>query len=167
MLQKVHNLSHLVDAFGSVNHQDFCNYRCELRFRTWNDIIWHSPSRVTFINSSANSEYFHDYVVCFLFCSGISVGLFHEFGADEIARVSLECKADIMIVENELLLKRVLLIQHKLPDLRAIVQLSGEPPLTDKRRLHKSHKVSSTSSHWVKILISGQKLDFHKRKSES
>ena len=70
------------------------------------------------------------------------MGLFHEFGADEISRVSLECKADIMIVENEVLLKRVLLIQHKLPDLRAIVQLSGEPPLSDKRRLHKSHKVS-------------------------
>ena len=80
----------------------------------------------------------------FISCRGISVGLFHEFGPDEIARVSLECKADIMIVENELLLKRVLLIQHKLPDLRAIVQLSGEPPLSDKRRLHKSHKVSSS-----------------------
>ena len=75
------------------------------------------------------------------------MGLFHEFGADEISRVSLECKADIMIVENEMLLKRVLLIQHKLPDLRAIVQLSGEPPLSDKRRLHKSHKVSHFHHH--------------------
>jgi long-subunit acyl-CoA synthetase (AMP-forming) len=75
------------------------------------------------------------------FFSGIAVGLYHEYGHEEISRVALECKADIIVVENEALLKKVLLIQHKLPDLRAIVQLQGDPPLSDKRRLHKSHKV--------------------------
>ena len=77
----------------------------------------------------------------FIFFSGIAVGLYHEYGHEEISRVALECKADIIVVENEALLKKVLLIQHKLPDLRAIVQLQGDPPLSDKRRLHKSHKV--------------------------
>ena len=78
-----------------------------------------------------------------LFClfRGISVGLFHQYGHEEISKVALECKADIIVVENESLLKKVLLIQHKLPDLRAIVQLMGDPPLSDKRRLHKSHQV--------------------------
>ena len=62
-------------------------------------------------------------------------------GHDEISKVALECKADVIVVENENLLKKVLLVQHKLPDLKAIVQLVGEPPLSDKRRLHKTHKV--------------------------
>ena len=75
------------------------------------------------------------------FPGGIAVGLFYQLGHEEISKVALECKADIIVVENENLLKKVLLVQHKLPDLRAIVQLSGEPPLSDKRRLHKSHKV--------------------------
>lgn len=75
------------------------------------------------------------------FFRGFAVGLYHGLGHDEISKVALECKADIIVVENETLLKRVLLIQHKLPDLRAIVQLIGEPPLSDKRRLHKSHQV--------------------------
>ena len=69
------------------------------------------------------------------------MGLFHELGHDEISKVALECKADIIVVENEMVLKRVLLVQHKLPDLRAIVQLRGDPPMSDKRRLHKSHQV--------------------------
>jgi len=69
------------------------------------------------------------------------VGLFYQVGHDEIAKVAMESKADIIVVENEQLLKKVLLIHHKLPDLRAIVQLVGDPPLSDKRRLHKTHKV--------------------------
>ena len=84
---------------------------------------------------------FFTYVFIVCFSSGIAVGLFHEYGHEEISKVALECKADIIVVENETLLKKVLLIQHKLPDLRAIVQLMGDPPLSDKRRLHKSHKV--------------------------
>ena len=61
--------------------------------------------------------------------------------SEEISWVSIDCKADLILVENEALLKRVLLIQHKLPQLKAIVQLRGDPPLSDKRRLYKSHKV--------------------------
>ena len=76
-----------------------------------------------------------------LFLGGIAVGLYHQLGHDEISKVALECKADVIVVENENLLKKVLLVQHKLPDLKAIVQLVGEPPLSDKRRLHKTHKV--------------------------
>jgi hypothetical protein len=44
--------------------------------------------------------------------------------AEEIAKEALDAKADIIVVENEDLLKRVLLIQHKLPELKAIVQVS-------------------------------------------
>lgn len=73
--------------------------------------------------------------------SGIAVGLFYQLGHEEISKVCLESKADIIVVENEQVLKKVLLIHHKLPDLRAIVQLVGDPPISDKRRLHKTHKV--------------------------
>ncbi len=86
------------------------------------------------------------------------MGLFHEVGHEEMSKVALECKADIIVVENETILKKVLLIQHKLPDLRAIVQLMGDPPLSDKRRLHKSHKVilkktsfSNSENDFVKL----------------
>ena len=61
--------------------------------------------------------------------------------SDDICRVCIDAKADLILVENEALLKRILLVQHKLPQLKAIVQLRGDPPLSDKRRLYKSHKV--------------------------
>ena len=61
--------------------------------------------------------------------------------SDEISRVCIDAKADLILVENEALLKTVLLVQHKLPQLKAIIQLRGDPPLSDKRRLYKSHKV--------------------------
>ena len=65
--------------------------------------------------------------------------------SDEISRVCIDAKADLILVENEALLKTVLLVQHKLPQLKAIIQLRGDPPLSDKRRLYKSHKVRHMS----------------------
>ncbi len=44
------------------------------------------------------------------------------------------------------MLKKILLIQHKLPELKAIVQCKGEPELADKRRLHRSHKVMNATN---------------------
>ena len=40
---------------------------------------------------------------------------------------------------SSLLNSQILLIHHKLPSLRTIVQYTGLPPLSDQRRLHKSH----------------------------
>ena len=67
--------------------------------------------------------------------------------SDEISRVCIDAKADLILVENEALLKTVLLVQHKLPQLKAIIQLRGDPPLSDKRRLYKSHKVRYMSQY--------------------
>ena len=77
-------------------------------------------------------------------CSGIAVALNTFLSSEEIARIAIESKADVIVVENEYQLKKILLIQHKLPDLKAIVQYTGEPPLSDKRRLHRTHKVLNT-----------------------
>ena len=63
------------------------------------------------------------------------------FGAEEIAKICLDCKADVIMVAQEVILKKVLLVQHKLPELKAIVQWKGEPSIADKRRLHRTHKV--------------------------
>ncbi len=58
---------------------------------------------------------------------------------------------------------RVLLVQHKLPELRAIVQLEGEPNISDKRRLHKTHKVRliGKASRILIFLKLVHKLDFY------
>ncbi len=87
----------------------------------------------------------------YTFCSGISVGLPVESSPDDVARASMESKADVIVVEGEAVLKKVLLVQHKLTDLRAIVQLRGEPPLSDKRRLHRTHKVGSMTAVFERI----------------
>ena len=102
-------------------------------------------------------------------------GISPDLGGEDIARICIDCKADIIMVQNEQILKKViyilpgcmavirhilvliylvlglaslfnwllsfqiLLIHHKLPQLRTIVQYTGLPPLSDQRRLHKSH----------------------------
>lgn len=73
------------------------------------------------------------------------MGLQRQLCSDDIAKIAIDAKADIIVVENEAILKRILLIQHKLPELRAIIQIQGEPSLSDKRRLHRTHKVSHGS----------------------
>ncbi len=64
--------------------------------------------------------------------------------AEDVARAALDVKADIVVVDDETALKKVLLVQHKLPDLKAIVQWDGEPPLSDKRRLHRYDGTQNT-----------------------
>lgn len=91
-----------------------------------------------------------------IFAGGIAVGLYNGLGSEDISKVATDAKADIIVVENEAVLKKVLLIQHKLPELRAIVQLHGEPPLSDKRRLHRTHKKHIVS--WSQLLDIGRDL---------
>ena len=71
------------------------------------------------------------------------MGIHLEQGPDDIAKICIDSKADIVVVESEAFLKKVLLVQHKLPELKAIVQWKGEPSISDKRRLHRTHKVGT------------------------
>ena len=73
-----------------------------------------------------------------------------------MARICIDCKADVIVVESEALLKKVLLVQHKLPELKCIVQWRGERPLSDQRRLAKSHKKHILS--WEGLLELGRAL---------
>ena len=76
--------------------------------------------------------------------------------AEEIARICIDCKADVIVVEQEALLKKILLIQHKLPELKCIVQCYGEPPISDQRRLARSHKKHILS--WADLLELGRAI---------
>ena len=87
---------------------------------------------------------------------GISAGVNESLSAEEVARICIDCKADLIVVENEALLKKVLLVQHKLPGLKCIIQCEGEPPLSDQRRLAKSHKKHILS--WAGLLDLGKAL---------
>ena len=89
----------------------------------------------------------------FLLNRGIAVGQSSILSAEEIAKEALDAKADVVVVENEELLKRVLLIQHKLPELKAIVQIKGEPPVSDKRRLNRTHKVKTFLFMFMMLLL--------------
>jgi len=87
---------------------------------------------------------------------GIAAGLHQGLSAEEVSRICIDCKADVIVVESEALLKKVLLVQHKLPELKCIVQWRGEPPLSDQRRLAKSHKKHILS--WEGLLELGRAL---------
>lgn len=95
-----------------------------------------------------------------IFSGGIAVGVYAELNPEDIARVALDTKADIIVVQNETQLKKVLLVQHKLPDLKAIVQLTGDPSLSDKKRLHRTHKKQILS--WEALLELGSSTNDNK-----
>lgn len=80
--------------------------------------------------------------------------------AEEIARVCIDCKADIIVVDQEPILKKVLLIQHKLPELKAIIVTSGEPSLSDSRRLQRTHKKQILT--WLELTTLGKTLQVHR-----
>ena len=41
---------------------------------------------------------------------GVAAGVSPELGGDDIARICIECKADIIMVQNEQILKKVIYI---------------------------------------------------------
>ena len=92
------------------------------------------------MNSKIVVYYISLQVLRFACFSGIAVGIYTNSNPEEVARIALDAKADIVVVEKESHLKKILLVQHKLPELRVIVLLSGDPPISDKKRLQRSHK---------------------------
>jgi len=87
---------------------------------------------------------------------GISCGVQTSMSHEDVAKIALDSKADIIVVDQEYQLKKVLLIQHKLPELRAIILIHGEPSISDKRRLHKTHKKHILT--WVELIELGQAI---------
>lgn len=118
------------------------------------EIGLHRHHSVAIIGS--NSPYWVIANLASISAGGIAAGINESLSAEEIARICIDCKADVIFVESESLLKKILLIQHKLPELRCIIQWHGEPPLSDQRRLAKSHKKHILS--WVGLIELGKAL---------
>jgi hypothetical protein len=57
------------------------------------------------------------------------------------------------------LLFQVLAIQHKLPELKTIIQILGEPPVAERRRLHRTHRKHIFS--WAALIEVGQVGEFN------
>ena len=66
----------------------------------------------------------------------------------------VESKADIIIVQHQSQMKNVLAAQHRLPQLKVVILLQGEPSLTDKRQLQRSCRREILS--WAALCDLGQ-----------
>ena len=87
-------------------------------------------------------------------CRGVSACISPRLGLEDTARVCIESKADIIIVQHQTQLKNVLAAQHRLPQLKVVILLQGEPSLTDKRQLQRSCRREILS--WAALCDLGQ-----------
>ena len=62
-----------------------------------------------------------------IYAGGIAVGVYITNGADACLHNALDSNAKIAVVENYQQLQKILAIKDQIPDLKAIVQWSGEP----------------------------------------
>jgi long-chain-fatty-acid--CoA ligase ACSBG len=91
-----------------------------------------------------------------IFANGISAGIYQTNNADACKYIAADCKANIAIVEDEKQLEKFLKIREDLPQLKAIVQYSGQPT------------VEGVLS-WSELLNIGKResdVDLDKRKAE-
>ena len=58
--------------------------------------------------------------------SGLAVGIYTTNSADACEYVAANCEANILIVENDAQLQKILKVRSRLPHLKAIVQYTGE-----------------------------------------
>ena len=61
-----------------------------------------------FLFPSLKQQIFFDIYKLFLFDSGIAASISGELSGEEVARVCIETKADIILVQNEQILKKVI-----------------------------------------------------------
>ncbi|ESO88299.1 hypothetical protein LOTGIDRAFT_234625 [Lottia gigantea] len=61
-----------------------------------------------------------------IFAGGIGVGIYTTNNAEACQFIAADSKAQVIVVENTAYLKKILQVKDQLPDLKAIVQYSGE-----------------------------------------
>ena len=59
-------------------------------------------------------------------CSGFAVGIYTTNTAEACEYVAANCEANVLIVENDMQLQKILKVRSRLPHLKAIVQYTGE-----------------------------------------
>eukprot|EP00096_Caligus_rogercresseyi_P013590 TRINITY_DN6222_c0_g1_i1.p1 TRINITY_DN6222_c0_g1~~TRINITY_DN6222_c0_g1_i1.p1 ORF type:complete len:650 (-),score=139.39 TRINITY_DN6222_c0_g1_i1:110-2059(-) len=62
-----------------------------------------------------------------IYSGGIPVGIYPTSSPDACQYVAAHCRANVIFVENEEQLKKILAVKSKLPALKSIVQYTGEP----------------------------------------
>jgi len=62
-----------------------------------------------------------------IFCNSIATGIYATNSADMCKYMANHCRANIIVVEDEQQLKKILSIRSELPELKAIVQYTGKP----------------------------------------
>jgi len=60
--------------------------------------------------------------------NGVGVGIYPTNSPEATKYIATHCRANILVVEDEVQLKKILKIKPDLPDLKAVVQYTGEPP---------------------------------------
>lgn len=64
-------------------------------------------------------------------CSGISAGIYLTNTSDACFHVTSTSRANIIVVEDDIQLQKILAIRSRLPHLKAIIQYSGVPEHDD------------------------------------
>lgn len=67
----------------------------------------------------------HIILVAFVF-RGFTVGIYSTNNADSCKYVALNSQCNVIVVENNQQLKKILQVWDDLPDLKAVVQYTGE-----------------------------------------
>ncbi len=67
-----------------------------------------------------------NYDICFVY-RGFAVGIYATNTPEACHYVAEDCEANILVVENDAQLQKILKVRDRLPHLRAIIQYTGEP----------------------------------------
>ena len=59
--------------------------------------------------------------------SGLSTGIYASNSAEACHAIADDARCNIIVVENEHQLEKILQVRHRLPHLKAIVQYKGQP----------------------------------------
>ena len=59
-------------------------------------------------------------------CSGFAAGIYTTNSAEACEYVVSNCKANIVVVENDVQMQKILKVKANLPHLKAIIQYTGE-----------------------------------------
>lgn len=63
----------------------------------------------------------HSITCTYHFCRGLSVGIYLTSNSDTCQYIAHDCQANIIIVENDYQLNKILTCRHELPNLKVII----------------------------------------------
>lgn len=71
--------------------------------------------------------------MCYVtFIRGLSVGIYLTSSSDTCRYIAHDCQANIIVVENDTQLNKILLCRHELPNLKVIINCSKDGSRTEE-----------------------------------